>query len=150
MNRSPLSISQAIPIRITTASTPFANGFLGEMEELFTQILVRAYAMGVLRLGNVSLDGTKIHANASKHKAMSWGYANRLEEQLRAEVKELLKAAEEAGDQEPVAGMKVGEEVAIRQARLEPIGAAKAELEARAQARYEVEKAAYVTSLRVS
>jgi len=74
---------------------------------------------------------------------MSWGYAKRLEEQLRVEVKELLKAAEEAGDQEPVAGLKVGEEVAIRQARLEPIGAAKAELEARAQARYEVEKAAY-------
>ena len=125
------------------SSNTFRQRFLGEMEELFTQILVRAYALGVLWLGDVSLDGTKIHANASKHQALSWGYANRLEEQLRAEVQELLRKAEEAGDQEPVAGMKVGEEVALRQARLQQIGAAKAELEARAQARYEWEKAAY-------
>lgn len=74
---------------------------------------------------------------------MSWGYANRLEAPLRAEVKDLLKQAEMAGDQEPVAGMKVGEEVARRQARLQPIGDVKTELEARAQARYDLEKAAY-------
>jgi transposase len=121
----------------------FRKRFLRELEDLFTQILVWAYAFGVLRLGDVSLDGTKIHANASKHKAMSWGYANRLEEQLRAEVQDLLKQAETAGDQEPVAGMKVGEEVAMRQARLQQIGDVKTELEARAQARYDLEKAAY-------
>jgi Transposase DDE domain len=113
------------------------------MKNLFTQILLRAYALGALRLGDVSLDGTKIHANASKHKALSWAYANRLEEQLRAEVDALLKKAEEADDVEPVAGMKVGEEVALRQAHLQQNGAAKTELEARAQARYELEKAAY-------
>jgi transposase len=121
----------------------FRKRFLGEMKALFTQILLRAYALGVLRLGDVSLDGTKLHANASKHKALSWRYANRLEEQLRVEVDVLLKKAEEAGDAEPVAGMKVGEEVALRQAQLQQIGAAKTELEARAQARYEQEKAAY-------
>jgi len=76
----------------------------------------------------------KIHANASKHKALSWAYANRLEEQLRAEVDALLKKAVEAGDAEPVAGMKVGEEVALRQAHLQQIGVAKTELEARAGA----------------
>ncbi|WP_295400974.1 transposase [uncultured Thiocystis sp.] len=121
----------------------FRKRFLRELEDLFTQILVRAYALGVLRLGDVSLDGTKIHANASKHKAMSWGDAHRLEEQLRAEVQALLKKAETAGDQEPVAGMKVGEEVARRQARLQQIGDVKIELDARAQARDEAEKAAY-------
>jgi transposase len=121
----------------------FRKRFLGEMKELLTQILVQAYALGVLRLGNVSLDGTKIHANASKHKALSWAYANRLEEQLRAEVDALLKQAEEAGDEEPVPGMKVGEEVILRQARLQHIGEAKVELEARAQARYALETAAY-------
>ena len=121
----------------------FRKRFLEEMKDLFTQILLRAYALGALRLGDVSLDGTKIHANASKHKALSWAYANRLEEQLRAEVDALLKKAEEADDVEPVAGMKVGEEVALRQAHLQQIGAAKTELEARAQARYELEKAAY-------
>jgi hypothetical protein len=103
------------------------------MKALFTQILLRAYALGVLRLDDVSLDGTMpvlseaegIHANASKHKALSWRYANRLEEQLRVEVDALLKKAEEAGYAEPVAGMKVGEEVALRQAQLQQIGVAK-------------------------
>ena len=93
-------------------------------------------------MGNVSLDGSKVHANASQHKAMSWDYANRLEEQLQAEVAALLQQAE-AGNTEPLPGLKVADEVALRQARLQPIGAVKAELEARAQARYEQEQAAY-------
>lgn len=121
----------------------FRKRFLGEMTDLFTQILLRAYALGALRLGDVSLDGTKIHANASKHNAMSWGYANRLEEQLRAEVEALLKKAEEAGDTEPVVGMNVGEEIARRQVTLQQIGEAKEELEARAKLRFDLEKAAY-------
>ena len=90
---------ELIPVIYVTGNThpdhnsinAFRRRFLGELGELFTQILLRAYGLGVLRLGDVSLDGTKIHANASKHKALSWGYANRLEEQLRAEVEELLK-----------------------------------------------------------
>jgi len=142
---------ELIPVVYVTGNThpdhnsinAFRKRFLGELGELFTQILLRAYGLGVLRLGDVNLDGTKIHANASKHKALSWGYANRLEEQMREEVDELLKKAEAAGDQEPVAGMKVGDEVALRQARLQQIGEAKTELEARADARYQLEKAAY-------
>jgi transposase len=142
---------EQIPVIYITGNThpdhnsinTFRKRFMEEMKDLFTQILMRAYALGALRLGDVSLDGTKIHANASKHKSLSWAYANRLEEQLRAEVDALLKKAEEAGDVEPVAGMKVGEEVALRQAHLQQIGEAKTELEARAQARYELEKAAY-------
>jgi len=94
----------------------------------------------VLQLGNVSLDGSKVHANASKHKAMSWDYANRLEEQLQAEVEVLLQQAE-AGHTEPLPGLRVADELVLRQARLQPIGAVKAELEARAQARYEQEQA---------
>jgi len=121
----------------------FRKRFLGEMKELFIQILLYAYGLGVLRLGDVSLDGTKIHANASKNNAMSWGYANRLEEQLRAEVEALLKKAEEAEDAESVQGMKVGEEIARRQVTLQQIGDAKVELEARAQLRFDAEKEAY-------
>ena len=68
----------------------FRKRFLMELEGLFVQLLVMARVMGVLKLGKVSLDGTKIKANASKHKAMSWGYANKLEEQLHQEVQELL------------------------------------------------------------
>ena len=121
----------------------FRKRFLGEMKELFIQILLYTYGLGVLRLGDVSLDGTKIHANASKNNAMSWGYANRLEEQLRAEVEALLKKAEEAEDAESVQGMKVGEEIARRQVTLQQIGDAKVELEARAQLRFDAEKEAY-------
>jgi len=119
-----------IPVIYVTGNThpdhnsinAFRKRFLGELGDLFTQVLLRAHGLGVLRLGDVSLDGTKIHANASKHKALSWGYANRLEGQLREEVDELLKKAGAAGDQEPVAGMEVGDEVALRQARLRQIG----------------------------
>lgn len=94
---------------------PFRKRFLKEIKDLFTRILLRTYALGALQIGGVSLDGTKIHANASKHKTLSWGYANRLEEQLRAEVDELLKKADEADDVEPVAGMKAGVGFILRQ-----------------------------------
>lgn len=124
----------------------FRKRFLEALKELFVQILLRAYGLGVLQLGDLSLDGSKVHANASKHKAMSWDYANRLEEQLRAEVEALLQQAE-AGNTEPVPGLKVADEVALRQGRLQQISDVKAELEARAQARYKQEQAAYEAKL---
>ena len=71
----------------------FRKRFLVPLERLFVQILGMAQAMGVLRVGTVSLDGTKVKANASKHKAMSWAYANRLEAQLREEVRTLMERA---------------------------------------------------------
>ena len=75
----------------------FRKRFLSELTDLFAQVLVMAQAMGLLQLGKVSLDGTKIKANASKHKAMSWAHANKLEEQLRAEVTELFAQAPTPG-----------------------------------------------------
>jgi hypothetical protein len=72
---------------------------------------------------------------------MSWDYANRLEDQLRAEMDALLHQAE-AGNPEPVAGLTVADEVALRQARWQQISDVKADLEARAHARYEQERAA--------
>jgi transposase len=145
---------ELIPVIYITGNThpdhnsinAFRNRFLGELKDLFVQLLLQAYALGVLQLGKVSLDGSKVHANASKHKAMSWDYANRLEEQLQAEVEALLQQAE-AGHTEPLPGLKVMDELALRQARLQQIGAVKAELEARAQARYEQEQAAYEAKL---
>ena len=70
-----------------------------------------ARTLGVLQLGNVSLDGTRIKANASKHKAMSWNYANKLEQQLREEVAALLARAEQADEVEPDAGLDIPEGV---------------------------------------
>ena len=112
----------------------FRKRFLGELKGLFVPILLRAYALGVLPLGTLSWDGSKVHANASKPKAMSGDYANRWEEQLQAEVEALLQQAE-AGNTEPLPGLKVADEVARRQVQWQQISDVKAALEARAQAR---------------
>ncbi len=71
----------------------FRRRFLAQIESLFVQVLVLVHKMKCLKLGNIALDGTKIAANASKHKALSWEHANRIEAQLREEVQQLLKLA---------------------------------------------------------
>ena len=124
----------------------FRKRFLPELEGLFVQMLVVAKAMDLLKLGKVSLDGTKIKANASKHKAMSWGYANKLEEQLRREVQELLRRAELA-DAEDEPEIDIPDELARREDRLAAIKKAKEEIERRAQERLEGEQAEYEEKL---
>jgi transposase len=74
----------------------FRRRFLKEIEALFVQVLLLAREMGVLKMGTVALDGTKIHANASRHSALSYEYAGKIEAQLKAEVAELLAKAEAA------------------------------------------------------
>src|SRR5208283_1076653 len=80
---------------IATFRGPSAHGldpwgrFLKEIEALFVKVLLLAREMGVLNLGTVALDGTKIHANASRHSALSYEHAGKLETQLKAEVGEL-------------------------------------------------------------
>ena len=120
----------------------FRKRFLKELEGLFVQLLLVAKVMGVFKLGHVSLDGSKIKANASKHKAMSWGYANKLEAQLRREVQELLRRAEQA-DAEDEPEMDIPDELARREDRLAAIKQAKAEIEGRARERFEAEQAEY-------
>lgn len=125
----------------------FRRRFLKELEGLFVQLLVVARVMGVFKLGKVSLDGTKIKANASKHKAMSWGYANKLEEQLRKEVQELLRRAERA-DAEDEPEIDIPDELARREDRLVAIKKAKEEIKRRAQERFEAEQAEYEANLK--
>lgn len=121
----------------------FRKRFNKEIEGLFVELLVLAEALGLLKLGTVSLDGTKIKANASKHKALSWDYANRLEAQFKQEVDTLMKLAE-AADNAPLAeDMDVPKELKRRQDRLVVIAKAKQEIQARAKARYAQEKAEY-------
>ena len=67
-----------------------------ELKPLFVEILLLAQAMGFLKLGHVSLDGTKVKANASKHSALSWGHIQKLEARLREEVEELMRLAQRA------------------------------------------------------
>ncbi len=126
----------------------FRKRFLPEIESLFVQVLSIARQMKLLKLGTVALDGTKLHANASRHSALSYGHAGKIEAQLQAEVQELLARAE-AADLEPLpAGMSIPEELARRDARLQAIRAAKAELEARAAERHAAEQADYEAKLK--
>jgi transposase len=121
----------------------FRKRFLKELSALFVQILQVAQQTGVLKVGKVSLDGTKVHANASKHSALSWEHACKIEAQLRAEVEELMRLAEEADRSDFPDGMSVPEELERREERLAAIARAKAEIEARAAERHAREKAAY-------
>ena len=66
----------------------FRKRFLKDIEDVFKQILLIAHEMGQLKLGKISLDGSKIKANASRHKALSWEYANKLEKQIREDGKD--------------------------------------------------------------
>jgi len=121
----------------------FRKRFLKELEALFVQILLVAEAMGLLKLGNVSLDGTKLKANASKHKALSWEYATKLEDQLKADVEELMRLAEVADNSSLPEQLDIPEELTRREARLAVIEQAKQEIERRVRERFEHEQAEY-------
>jgi transposase len=123
----------------------FRKTFLPELQELFVQILLLAQVVGVLKLGNLSLDGSKIHADASKSKAVSYKRLIEMEAQLRQEVQQLLTFGEQAdqGERSLPDGFVVEDELALRQVRLENLAQAKAVLEARAQERYAAEQADY-------
>ena len=124
----------------------FRKTFLAELKELFVQILLLAQAVGVLKLGNLSLDGSKIQADASKSKAVSYKRLIELEAQLRQEVHQLFDLAEQGEIRLPD-GLSLPDEIALRQERLANLAQAKAVLEARAQERYEAEKAEYEAKL---
>ena len=128
----------------------FRKTFLTEIAELFVQILLLAQATHVLKLGNLSLDGSKIHADASKSQAVSYKHLIELEMQARQEVQELLTLGEQVdqGDLQLPDGLVIPNEVALRQERLTNLAKAKAVLEARAQERYAAEKAEYEATVR--
>lgn len=118
----------------------FRKRFLEQLKPLFVQILLLARTMGFLKLGKISLDGSKVQANASKHSALSWGHAVELEKRLKEEVARLMSLAETA-DAEVPEGMDIPEELARREERLEAIAEAKKKLEQRAAERYASEQA---------
>jgi len=127
----------------------FRKTFLGELQGLFVQILLMAVLSGVLKLGNISLDGSKIHADASKSHAVSYKRLIELEAQLKAEVNELFTVGEQAdqGELPLPEDFVIADEIAIRQERLANLAQAKQVLEARAQERYAAEKAEYDAKL---
>jgi len=125
----------------------FRRRFLKEIEGLFVQVLLLASEMGMLKLGTVGLDGTKIHANASKHSALSYEHAGKIEAQLKAEVAELMAKAEAADKADVPDGMSIPDELARREERLHKLAGARAKIEARAKERFEREQAEYQSKL---
>lgn len=142
----------SLAVRYITANThpdhdtinSFRQRFLQQIAAIFVQVLSYAQVMGMLKLGTVSLDGTKVHANASRHKAMSYGYAKKLQAKLKAEVTALLKRAEAANARDWPEGLSIPEELARREQRLAAIAEAKRKIEARVKAEAE---AAYAAKL---
>ena len=109
----------------------FRKRFLGHIQPLFVEVLKVARTMGMLKMGTVALDGTKVHANASRHSALSYGHAEKLEKRLKQEVQQLLSLAERADAADVPDGMSIPEELERREARLAAIAEAKAKIKAR-------------------
>jgi transposase len=127
----------------------FRRRFLKDIETLFVQVLLLAREMGMLKLGVVALDGTKVHANASRHSALSYEYAGKIEAQLKAEVAELMAKAEAADQADTPDGMSIPGELARRETRLQKLAEARAKIEARAKERFEQEQTAHQAKLAV-
>src|SRR6516164_3520246 len=125
----------------------FRRRFLKDIEALFVRVLELAREVGLLKLGTVALDGTKIHANASRHSALSYEHAGKIEAQLKAEVSELMAKAEAADRADLPDGLSIPDELARRADRLTKLAAARAKIEARAKERLAHEQAAYQAKL---
>src|SRR5215210_5588509 len=125
----------------------FRRRCLEQIEGLFVQVLLLAREMGILKLGTVALDGTKIPANASRHRALSYEHATKIEAQLKAEVAELLAKAEAADRAGIPDGLSIPEELARREERLRKLAEARAKINARAKERFAREQADYQAKL---
>ena len=126
----------------------FRKTFLAEIASLFAQVLLVARELGVLEVGNISVDGSKIHADASKSQAVSYGRLLKIEAQLQAEVAELLALGEKADQAALPDGLDIAHEVDLRQAKLANLAQAKAVLKARAEERLAAEQAEYEAKMR--
>jgi len=125
----------------------FRKTFLVELEDLFVQVLSLAQAMKLVKLGQISLDGTKIKANASKHKALSHGHIEKREAQLREEVQALLKKAADVDQEELADGIDLPAEIARREDRLKALAEAKTQIAERVKERDEQARKDYQEKL---
>ncbi len=123
----------------------FRKDHLEAFADVFVQVLRLAKAAGLVRLGTIAVDGTKVQGNASRHKAMSYGYMTKEVDRLRAEIDELLKQTQDVDAQDDAAlgarrGDELPEDLRRRQDRLATIEAAMKRLEAEARAEAEAER----------
>jgi len=121
----------------------FRKSFLVELEDLFVQVLSLAQSMKLVRLGQIALDGSKVKANASRHKALSHGHIEKVEAQLHQEVQALLAKAETADREGLPDGVDLPAELTRREERLKALAEAKAKIKARADARFKEEQQVY-------
>ncbi len=146
---------EAVPFRFIAGThhpdhdtlATFRRTFLPELKDLFVQVLLLAQEAGVLKLGTISLDGTRIHADASRHHAVSYKRLLEVETQLRAESEELFLLSEQSDQRDIPDGLVVREELARREDRLVRLAEAKAVLQARATERLVAEQAEYEAKL---
>lgn len=142
---------EAVPFRFIAGNlhpdhdtlAAFQRTFLPELKALFVRVLLLAQEAGVLKLGVISLDGTKVHADASKRKTVSYKRLQEMETQLQAEVEELFALSEQSERPEMPDGLAVSKEIARRQDRLVRLAGAKTVLETRAQERLVAEQEEY-------
>jgi len=120
----------------------FRKDNLEELKGLFVQVLMIAHMMGYVKLGNISIDGSKIHADASKSKAISFGRLEQMEKRLQEEMEELFALAEETESVRPE-GFDIENEIEIRRKKMRSLAEAKAVLEERARQRYAEEQVEY-------
>ena len=149
--RIALRLHEDIAFRVLAANnTPdfrtisdFRKDHLAALAGLFHQVLELCRAAGLVKLGHVALDSTKVRANASKHKAMSYGRMQEKEAQLTSEMDELLRRAQEVDEEEDrrygrdKSGDELPEELSFREGRLRRIREARAALESQAKAEAE-------------
>src|ERR1700693_1048888 len=146
---------EAVPFRFIAGNlhpdhdtlATFRRMFLPELKDLFVQVLLLAQEAGALKLGRISLDGTKIHADASRHNAVSYKRLLEIETQLRAEIEELFRLSEQSDQPDIPDGLVVRKEMARREDRLARLAQAKAVLQARASERLVAEQAEYETKM---
>jgi transposase len=125
--------------------SPFRKNHLDAFADVFVQVLRLAKEAGLVRLGTIAIDGTKIQGNASRHKAMSYGYMTKEVDRIRVEIEGLLKQAHDVDAQDDAAlGARRGDELPAelrrRQDRLTTIEAAMKRLEAPARAEADAER----------
>lgn len=118
----------------------FRKRFLVQIKGWFKEILLIGKELGLVKLGNIYIDGTKVQSNASRHKAMSYEYMQKLEKQLEVEIEKLLDLAAAKDESEKALELDIPKELMLRKDRLSKIQEAKKVVEQRASERYQKEK----------
>jgi transposase len=118
----------------------FRKKFLPQMKGWFKEILLIGNELGLIKLGNIFIDGTKVQANASKHKAMSYKRMKQLEQQLECEIEQLMAHGQEQDEKEDHSTIDISDEIKRRKDRLAKINTAQKVIEQRRKEAYQEEK----------